>query len=407
MSPPMPKFAANVTHLADAGRARVEIDDRVLVLGLEQIGPRLRHVLHELGVDDERDGQRVDREPLAVGIAEHRRQLVEVDRLERRDHALADGVDRRGREIVRGVRLRAVARLVERDDRRRRADVVVDDLDFGIALLERGELRRPVGPGRARCRSSRPCLPSSRLRRAPSRPVELGRIERRSARATPAAQQRQRRCQRLDESAMRLRHRVPPSDGACRNWMASRGTRTCATCIARIAVSISSRAVARRRPRPAGSRRKSGRARPARRTRSRRLPRPRRLDPLGAHEEAHARRPAARPCGGVARRPSGVSTASGAERPAVDQIGAADEVGDEGIGRRVVDLVRRRRLHEAALAHHDHAIGERQRFVLVVRDEQRGDVLLALDAPDLVAHRRSASRRRAPTAARRAAARAA
>ena len=75
-------------HLADAGRARVEIDDRVLVLGLQQIGPRLRDVLDELGVDDERDGQRVDGEPLAVGIAEHRRQLVEVDGLERRDQIL-------------------------------------------------------------------------------------------------------------------------------------------------------------------------------------------------------------------------------------------------------------------------------------------------------------------------------
>ena len=52
-------------------------------------------------------------------------------------------------EVVRGVRLRPVARLVERDHRRRRADVVVDDLDLGIALLERRELGGPVGPGRA------------------------------------------------------------------------------------------------------------------------------------------------------------------------------------------------------------------------------------------------------------------
>src|SRR5207249_1197584 len=84
---------------ADARRARIEVDDRVLVFGLEQIRPRLRHVLDELGVDDEGHRQRVNREPFALGIAEHGRELVEIHRLERGDDVLGNGVDGRRREI--------------------------------------------------------------------------------------------------------------------------------------------------------------------------------------------------------------------------------------------------------------------------------------------------------------------
>ena len=91
----------------------------------------------------------MDGEPLAVGIAEHGVELVEIHRLERRDDVLGGGVDAGRREVVRGVGLRAVARLVERDHGRGRTDVVVDDLDFRIALLEGGEFRGPVGPSRA------------------------------------------------------------------------------------------------------------------------------------------------------------------------------------------------------------------------------------------------------------------
>ena len=111
------------------------------------------------------------------------------------------------------------------------------------------------------------------------------------------------------------------------------------------------------------------------------------LDALGAQQQAHPRARRPRPCGGVTRRPSGVSTTSGRDDVAVDQVGAADEARDEAVGGTVVDLLRRGHLHQPAVAQHDDAVGERQRLVLVVGDEQRRDVLPLLDAPDLVAHR--------------------
>ena len=95
---------------------------------------------------------------------------------------------------------------------------------------------------------------------------------------------------------------------------------------------------------------------------------------------------------GTARRPIGVSTASAGDDLAVEQVGAADEVRDEGVRRMVVDLLRRGDLHQAPVAQHGDAVGERQRLVLVVGDEQRGDVLPLLDAPDLVAHREAGRR---------------
>ena len=168
-------------HLADAGRTRVEVDDRVPVLGLEQIVPGLRHVLDQLGVDDERDRERMDGEPPAVGLAEHRRQLVEVHRLERRDHPLLRRIDAGGGEVVRGVGLRTVARLLERDHGRRRAEVVVDDLDVGVAPLERGELRRPVRPRRAGVEADHHALLLRRLVERLLARVQLRRVDARSA----------------------------------------------------------------------------------------------------------------------------------------------------------------------------------------------------------------------------------
>ena len=119
-----------------------------LYSGFEQIGPGLRHVLDQLGVDQEGDGELVDGEPRAVGGAEHLRQLVEVDRLERRDQALGRGVDGRGREVVGGVGLGPVPGLVQGHHGRGRAEVVVDDLDRRVARLEALEHGPPVGPGR-------------------------------------------------------------------------------------------------------------------------------------------------------------------------------------------------------------------------------------------------------------------
>ena len=53
--------------------------------------------------------------------------------------------------------------------------------------------------------------------------------------------------------------------------------------------------------------------------------------------------------------------------------------------------------HDPAFAQQHDAVGERERFVLVVRDEEGGDVAAALNAADLVAHRhprRSVERRK-------------
>ena len=77
----------------------------------------------------------------------------------------------------------------------------------------------------------------------------------------------------------------------------------------------------------------------------------------------------------------------GAGDLARQQVGAPDEAGDEAVRRPVVDLVRGRRLHQPAVAEDGDAVGERERLVLVVRDEERGDVLAALDPAHLVAHR--------------------
>ena len=55
----------------------------------------------------------------------------------------------------------------------------------------------------------------------------------------------------------------------------------------------------------------------------------------------------------------------------VEQVDRADEVGDEHVGRRVVDLLGRAELADLAGAHHGDAIAERQRLVLVVGDEDR------------------------------------
>ena len=49
-------------------------------------------------------------------------------------------------------------------------------------------------------------------------------------------------------------------------------------------------------------------------------------------------------------------------------------------------LAWRRRLLDAALVHHDHEVGQRQRLVLAVRDMDEGDVELPLEAAKLGAH---------------------
>ena len=62
-----------------------------------------------------------------------------------------------------------------------------------------------------------------------------------------------------------------------------------------------------------------------------------------------------------------------------------DELGDEGRGRRGVQLGRRRELLEAAGVHHPDPVGDGERLLLVVGDEEGGGADLELDPADLVA----------------------
>ena len=72
---------------------------------------------------------------------------------------------------------------------------------------------------------------------------------------------------------------------------------------------------------------------------------------------------------------------------AVDEVERADEGGDEAGARRIVDFARRPDLLDRALVHHDDAVGHRQRFFLIVGDEDRRDAELALQRADFLAQR--------------------
>ena len=77
---------------------------------------------------------------------------------------------------------------------------------------------------------------------------------------------------------------------------------------------------------------------------------------------------------------------------AVQDVGRADEPGDERRGGIVVDLAGRAHLLHTALVHHDDLVRELQRFFLVVGDEQAGDAELAVQlvepAAQVLAHLR-------------------
>ncbi len=71
---------------------------------------------------------------------------------------------------------------------------------------------------------------------------------------------------------------------------------------------------------------------------------------------------------------------------AVEHVGGADEVGDEAVGRILVDVTRRADLLDAALVEDGESVAQRQRLVLVVGDEDEGDADLALDRLELDLH---------------------
>jgi hypothetical protein len=64
----------------------------------------------------------------------------------------------------------------------------------------------------------------------------------------------------------------------------------------------------------------------------------------------------------------------------------ADEPGDEGARRVLENLARGPGLADAPLMHHDHQIGQRHRFVLTMRDVDKGYAELALQPLQFLAH---------------------
>ena len=68
-----------------------------------------------------------------------------------------------------------------------------------------------------------------------------------------------------------------------------------------------------------------------------------------------------------------------------DDVGGADELGDEAAVRREIDLARRADLGDRALAHDDDAVAELHRLGLIVRDIDRGDAERAQQPIELAA----------------------
>ncbi len=87
----------------------------------------------------------------------------------------------------------------------------------------------------------------------------------------------------------------------------------------------------------------------------------------------------------LAMMPSSVAMPSSADG-ARQEVRVADERGDEARGRPVIELRRRRELLDAPGVEHADAVGERERLVLVVGDEDRRRARRPEDALHLVAH---------------------
>jgi hypothetical protein len=69
-----------------------------------------------------------------------------------------------------------------------------------------------------------------------------------------------------------------------------------------------------------------------------------------------------------------------------EQVGLAEKVAHESGARMLVRGERAVLLLDAPGVHHHHAVGQRQRLGLVVRDHQRGDADRALDATQFDLH---------------------
>ena len=73
-------------------------------------------------------------------------------------------------------------------------------------------------------------------------------------------------------------------------------------------------------------------------------------------------------------------------QPPAQQIAVADEAGDEGRGRALIQILLPADLLHAAVAHHDQAISHRHRLALVMGHHDRGDAAVALQDADLARH---------------------
>ena len=80
------------------------------------------------------------------------------------------------------------------------------------------------------------------------------------------------------------------------------------------------------------------------------------------------------------------ATGAGRLDPRRQDVGCADKVGDVGGNRAAINLLRPADLFEAPLLHQADAVGQRQRLLLIMRDEHRGDPGLALQLRDHLAH---------------------
>ena len=70
----------------------------------------------------------------------------------------------------------------------------------------------------------------------------------------------------------------------------------------------------------------------------------------------------------------------------LDEVHAAEEVGDLAVDRPLVDLLGRRDLRDAPAEHDRDAVGHGERLVLVVRDEHEGDADRLLQPAQLDLH---------------------
>ena len=99
-----------------------------------------------------------------------------------------------------------------------------------------------------------------------------------------------------------------------------------------------------------------------------------------------AARGAAPRCARAARRTTPAPADERLGGVAVEHVGGADEVGDEPVGRVLVDVAGPADLFDAAVVEHGEPVAQRERLVLVVGDDDEGDADLALNGLELDLH---------------------